>query len=127
MDQVVQNISFADRGLPGKLTKQELAVYRKVKKEFKKRVIIPCTACDYCQPCPHGVSIPECFEYYNLAHMYDAKDQTQQIYTMFLGGFFDGVPRFASCCEDCGECEEKCPQGLPIRENLKKVKEYFGR
>jgi ferredoxin len=51
------------------------------------------------------------------------KDQTQQIYTMFLGGFFDGVPRFASCCQDCGECEEKCPQQLPIRERLKLVAE----
>jgi hypothetical protein len=49
------------------------------------------------------------------------------MYTMFLGGFFDGVPTYASCCQDCGECEEKCPQGLPIRENLRKVSEFFGR
>ena len=48
-------------------------------------------------------------------------------YSMFLGGFFDGVPTYASCCQDCGECEEKCPQGLPIRENLRKVSEFFGR
>ena len=46
---------------------------------------------------------------------------------MFLGEFFDGVPAYASCCGDCGECEEKYPQGLPIRENLRKVSEYFGR
>jgi predicted aldo/keto reductase-like oxidoreductase len=27
----------------------------------------------------------------------------------------------ASACTECGECEEKCPQGIQIREELKKV------
>ena len=27
----------------------------------------------------------------------------------------------ASACADCGECEEKCPQHIPIREEMKKV------
>ena len=27
----------------------------------------------------------------------------------------------ASACTECGECEEKCPQHIPIREELKKV------
>ena len=126
-DQVVQNVAFAENGLPGSLGRKELAVYAKVRKEFRKRMAIPCTGCKYCQPCPHGVSIPECFELYNQAHMYDAKESVQQAYTAFLGGIFDGVPTYASCCQDCGECEEKCPQGLPIRENLRKVSEFFGR
>ena len=126
-DQVVQNVAFAENGLPGSLDRKELAVFEKVRKEFGKRIAIPCTGCKYCQPCPHGVSIPECFELYNQAYMYDAKESVQQRYTMFLGGSFDGVPAYASCCQDCGECEEKCPQGLPIRENLRKVSEFFGR
>jgi predicted aldo/keto reductase-like oxidoreductase len=125
--QVVQNIAYAEDGLPDSLTKKELAVYGRVRKEFRKRMAIPCTGCRYCQPCPHGVSIPECFELYNEAHMYNAREPVKERYTMFLGGFFDGVPAYASCCQDCGECEEKCPQGLPIRENLRKVSEFFGR
>ena len=126
-EQVTQNIAYAENGVPDSLDRKELAAYDKVRKEFRKRIAIPCTGCKYCQPCPHGVSIPECFELYNQAHMYDAKGSVQQMYTMFLGGFFDGVPTYASCCQDCGECEEKCPQGLPIRENLRKVSEFFGR
>jgi hypothetical protein len=126
-DQVVQNISYAENGLPGSLSRKELAVYGRVRKEFRRRMAIPCTGCKYCQPCPHGVSIPECFELYNQARMYDARETVTQTYTMFLGGLFDGVPAYASCCQDCGECEEKCPQGLPIRENLKRVSEFFGR
>ena len=126
-EQVTQNVVYAGNGLPDSLSKKELAVFDKVRKEFRKRMVIPCTGCKYCQPCPHGVSIPECFELYNQAHMYDAREPVTERYTMFLGGFFDGVPSYASCCQDCGECEEKCPQGLPIRENLRMVSEFFGR
>ncbi|MDD1712172.1 MAG: aldo/keto reductase [Methanoregulaceae archaeon] len=125
--QVRQNITAAEDGLPCSLTKRELALVKKVKNAFKKRLVIPCTGCGYCKPCPHGVSIPECFEFFNRGHIYDDKGETSQIYTLFLGGVLDGIPSFASLCKECGECEEKCPQGLPIRENLKKVVAYFGK
>ena len=126
-EQVRQNVALAQAGLADSLTKTELSLYKKVKKELEKRILIPCTGCRYCTPCPHGVSIPECFEYYNRGHMYEDAEQTKQIYTMFLGGFFNGIPNYASLCQECGECEEKCPQDLPIRDNLKKVVDYFGK
>jgi predicted aldo/keto reductase-like oxidoreductase len=126
-EQVRQNVASAESGLANSLTKKELSLFARVKKEFEKRIMIPCTGCRYCMPCQNGVSIPECFEYYNRGHMYEDREQTQQIYSMFLGGFFDGIPGYASLCSECGECEDKCPQGLPIRENLKKVAEYLGK
>jgi predicted aldo/keto reductase-like oxidoreductase len=126
-EQVRQNVALAESGLPDSLTKKELALFGKVRKELEKRIIIPCTRCKYCMPCPHGVSIPECFEFYNQVHIYETGETTQHIYEMRLGGFFDGTPHYASLCEECGECEEKCPQSLPIRENLKKVAAHFGK
>jgi uncharacterized protein len=125
--QVRQNIAAAEGGLAGSLTRQEINLVGKVRNAFRKRLVIPCTGCGYCMPCPHGVSIPECFEFFNRGHIFDDKEETRQIYTMFLGGVLDGIPSFASLCKECGECEEKCPQGLPIRENLKKVTVYFGK
>jgi predicted aldo/keto reductase-like oxidoreductase len=59
--------------------------------------------------------------------MYEDEEETRRIYLAFLGGFMSGTPSYASLCEECGECEEKCPQSLPIRDNLKKVAEYFGK
>jgi predicted aldo/keto reductase-like oxidoreductase len=32
----------------------------------------------------------------------------------------------ASNCIDCGECEEKCPQHIPIAQEMKKVHEALG-
>jgi uncharacterized protein len=125
--QVMQNITLAEDGLAGSLSKQELTLVTKVRNAFRKRLVISCTGCGYCMPCPHGVSIPECFEFFNRGHIFDDKEETRQIYTMFLGGVLDGIPSFASLCKECGECEEKCPQGLPVRENLKKVVAYMGK
>jgi predicted aldo/keto reductase-like oxidoreductase len=127
MAQVRQNVALASSGLAGSLTKADLSLFKKVKKELEKRIVIPCTGCKYCVPCPNGVNIPECFEMFNRGHMYENGEETGQQYSLFLGGFFDGTPHYASVCKECGECEEKCPQNLPIRENLKKVAEYFGK
>jgi len=126
-DQVRQNVALAKSGFPGSLSRAELSLFGKVRKTLEKRITIPCTGCKYCMPCPHGVSIPECFEFYNRGHMYEDEEQTREIYAMFLGGFFDGTPHYASLCQECGECEERCPQSLPIRENLKEVGNYFGK
>jgi uncharacterized protein len=126
-EQVRQNVDSTKNGLPNSLTKAELTLFKNVKEELEKRIIIPCTGCKYCTPCPHGVSVPECFEYYNRGHMYEDEEQTRRIYLAFLGGAMDGTPKYASLCEECGECEEKCPQSLPIRDNLKTVVEYFGK
>jgi predicted aldo/keto reductase-like oxidoreductase len=127
MEQVRQNVALAKTGLAGSLTKAELSLYRKVREELEKRIIIPCTGCRYCVPCPHGVNIPECFDMFNRGHIYQDAEEARQLYTSLLGGLFDGTPHYASVCQECGECEEKCPQSLPIQEHLKKVGEYFGK
>ena len=124
--QVEQNIAYAENGLPNSLTQKELDLFTEAETEYKKRIKVPCTGCRYCMPCPSNVSIPECFEMYNQGCMFDAPDVARINYG-FLGGMFGGNPGFASQCLECGECEEKCPQGIPIREQLKKVAAYFGK
>lgn len=60
MEQARQNVTPADTGHADSLTKSELALFGKVKKDLEKRIVIPCTGCKYCMPCPQGVNIPEC-------------------------------------------------------------------
>lgn len=126
-EQVEQNVGYAKSGLPNSLSQEELSLFKEVEIEYKKRIKIPCTGCRYCTPCPSNVSIPECFEMYNQGCMFEASDAASLQYDFALSGFLTGSPGFASQCQECGECEEKCPQGIPIREYLKKVAAYFGK
>jgi uncharacterized protein len=124
-EQVKQNVSYADRGLPNSLLKEELDLFGEVEAEYRKRIKVSCTGCRYCMPCPENVSIPECFEMYNQACMFNAPDVAAINYNIIMGGMLSGKPGFASQCQECGACEEKCPQGIAIREHLKTVAEYF--
>ena len=128
MEQVIENLAFAEQGVLESLPPEELAVVEKMRETFASRVKIPCTGCRYCMPCPNGVDIPECFKNYNQAYTYDAREKATGVYNWVLNGSFSGgIPGYASCCVQCGECEEKCPQGLPIRKHLKEVEEFFGK
>jgi hypothetical protein len=126
-EQVRQNVAYAESGLPNSLLQEELGLFREAEIEYKKRIKVPCTGCRYCMPCPSNVSIPECFEMYNQGCMFDAPDVASVNYNIVMGGMLTGSPGFASQCQECGDCEEKCPQGILIREHLKKVATYFRR
>jgi predicted aldo/keto reductase-like oxidoreductase len=126
-EQVVQNVAYANGGLPDSLSQEDLGLFKEAEAEYKKRIKVQCTGCGYCMPCPSNVSVPECFEMYNQACMFNSPDVAGTNYGIALGGMLTGRPGFASQCEECGECEKRCPQGIPIRENLKKVAEYFGK
>ena len=88
----------------------------RVRDLYRELSPIPCTSCRYCMPCPQGVAIPDVFELYNDAHMYDNLQRQQMAY----GVFFSDDER-ADRCTACGECVEKCPQGIAIPEWLEKV------
>ncbi|MBP7201029.1 MAG: 4Fe-4S dicluster domain-containing protein, partial [Mesotoga sp.] len=74
------------------------------------------TACGYCMPCPNNVAIPDSFEVYNDAAMFDDVEGARRSYS----NFFKPENR-ASMCVECGRCEELCPQKIPIIEKLKEV------
>lgn len=128
MEQVEENLACAAQGLPNSLSPEERAVVDRMRDTFASRVKIPCTGCRYCMPCEQGVDIPSCFMYYNQAYTYDAREKATGVYLWALDGSFSGgIPGYASCCVQCGECEEKCPQHFPIREYLQDVAGFFGK
>ena len=115
LDQVRANIAFAEEGTAGAFAPSDLALIDAARKAYRALLDIDCTGCAYCTPCPTGVNIPMNFTLYNDAVTF--KDPTG---VMVYNAFMPPEQR-ASACADCGECEEKCPQHIPIREELKKV------
>jgi predicted aldo/keto reductase-like oxidoreductase len=119
MEQVVENLAVAEQGVAGSLSAEELALYDGVRSIMRARIKADCTACRYCQPCPSGVDIPAVLASLNAAAMWDDPNQWATGYSQVKGG--------ASLCEECGQCEEICPQGLPIRDLMKEAAALFGR
>ena len=118
--QIAENLDIASRALPGSLTPDESALVEETAAAFRRVMKVGCTGCQYCMPCPAGVNIPGCFDMYNSRHAF--KDKSAKLmYTFFNGGVATEKPALASCCVQCGECLEKCPQHLPVPDLLQEV------
>jgi hypothetical protein len=118
MEQVVENVEIASRSRVNLLTKDELALYKKVADVYNDKRPIPCTGCKYCMPCPHGVNIPGIFELYNDGVMWGNMARARQMYNSPMG--IKEKERGNMCAKD-KECVEKCPQGIDIPEWLEKI------
>ncbi|MBE0556698.1 MAG: aldo/keto reductase, partial [Proteobacteria bacterium] len=113
--QVQENVRAAEKGQPDSLSAEEIALVDRVREVFRGMLRVDCTGCAYCMPCPAGVNIPTNFALYNDVLVFN--DPTGvMVYNAFLT-----PEQKASSCTDCGICEEKCPQEIPIREELKKA------
>ncbi|MGB4439027.1 MAG: aldo/keto reductase [Sedimentibacter sp.] len=118
-EQVEENIRIACDAKENSLTEEELEIFDEVKKVLMEKTKIPCTACGYCMPCPHGVNIPGCFSSYNDKYLLNDK-MARWKYMQTLGAL-SAKPAFASQCKECGKCELHCPQKIEIRKELKTV------
>lgn len=115
LDQVRDNIRAADKGEANSLSTKEIALLNQAREVYRRMFKVDCTGCGYCMPCPAGVNIPSNLALYNDVLVFN--DPTGvMVYNAFLS-----PEQKASSCTECGECEEKCPQNIQIREELKKV------
>jgi predicted aldo/keto reductase-like oxidoreductase len=102
------------------LTTEENDTYDSVLKIIEASYKVPCTGCNYCMPCPHGVNIPGCFAGYNASYTIGLVAGLAQ-YVASAGILNEEKNYSASKCTECGTCEKKCPQRIPIPESLKSV------
>ena len=122
-EQMDENIESSDKGLPNTMTPQELELIKTAKGVFEELLKVPCTSCAYCKPCPQNVDIPQCFNCLNNVALSGKLEAYKNLYNNVLA---EGRgPRKASACVDCGDCEPRCPQHIPIREKLKEVVATF--
>jgi len=126
LEQVKQNIAVAEKAHD--LTEDDWKTIAKNLDEVKGLADLYCTGCNYCMPCPHGVDIPANFEAMNMHKVWGLTEVATERYAN-LGKKKDGdevVEAWAESCEECGECEPKCPQHIPIIEQLKETAAALG-
>lgn len=120
---VEENCAVASNEAP--LSAEELDQVNKSMEENKRMSDLYCTGCNYCMPCPYDVNIPLNFQLMNYHRVYGltgyAKDQYRQIGTVdWMKG------KNAAACVACGLCEEKCPQKIEIRKQLRETAAVLG-
>ena len=115
---VDENVATAERGEG--LSEAEVARIDELAEQNRKLLDLPCTGCRYCVPCPHGVAIPEIFQFYQWHEVFGLKESACKQYAE-LGRGWQKKRKPATECTECGECEEKCPQKIPIMEKLKEA------
>lgn len=118
IQQVEENLETASHSSMGLLKEQDLLLVEQARKAYESLAPIPCTQCEYCLPCPNGVSIPKIFEVYNEAIMYEEFSGSRWAY-------MNQIPAAARAdnCVECGECEAACPQSIQIIDWLAKAHE----
>ena len=121
LSQLEENIETAKDALPGMLTTKEEKTFDSVIKGISETYKVPCTGCNYCMPCPHNVNIPGCFAAYNASYTVGFVAGMQQ-YVTSTGSLDPDKKYAASNCQECGTCEKKCPQHIPIIKSLKDVR-----
>ncbi|MDR1784945.1 MAG: aldo/keto reductase [Spirochaetaceae bacterium] len=76
-----------------------------------------CRSCGYCAPCRAGIKIFNCARMSLLLRRMPSAN--------FLTPEWRREMEKIKDCQDCGDCEARCPYSLPIRELLKKNYEDY--
>ncbi|MFW6065504.1 MAG: aldo/keto reductase [Planctomycetota bacterium] len=115
MEQVEENVAVASDEVS--LTEQDKQAIEEHLQRLDKMAELYCTGCEYCMPCPEGVQIPRIFDLYNKGRVYGLWETARKGYDK-IGRRKPEERKQADACTECGACEEKCPQNIPIRKQL---------
>ena len=93
---------------PPELTPAEREEMERIRQELGP---VYCRRCDYCQPCPAGIPISSVM---NTASALKRMPPERIFSAQWQKANYEPV----AACQDCGNCEERCPYHLPIRRRL---------
>lgn len=116
LSQMDDNLSYMRNFKP--LSAEEEQVIRAAQAELENDNSIKCTACHYCvEGCPMNIAIPEIFAVKNSEVKKPSWNGGKQAYAIATQG-----KGKASDCVECGQCENACPQQLPVISLLKECR-----
>jgi predicted aldo/keto reductase-like oxidoreductase len=131
---VDENCASASRSGIHSLSRDEEEVIARLAEVYRSRILVPCTACEYCMPCPEGVNIPQ-----NFAILNNVALESSRIMRFMVGrgygklvGSKEKVDKEnpngnASLCITCGQCLDKCPQQINVPAQLEKAHAILGK
>jgi len=79
-----------------------------------------CVYCSHCQPCPAQIDIAAVTKYLDIARL-----DTEQI-PPSLRSHYQSMPANGKDCIACGSCEERCPFGVEIIQNMALAEQLLG-
>ncbi|MCL2111793.1 MAG: aldo/keto reductase [Clostridiales bacterium] len=91
-------------------------VLSSVKNDFRGS----CVYCNHCQPCPAEIDIAAVTKYLDIA-LLDLENVPPSVRS-----HYSQLPYSGSDCIACGKCEDRCPFGVPIIQNMNEAKRVFG-
>ena len=117
--QMRDNLSYMSSFKP--LNEEEQKIIQEAQRILGHSSAIPCTACCYCvKGCPKEIRIPEIFAAMNKELVSGQTAEAEQAYEQAAP-----AGHKASDCIVCRQCENACPQHLPVTNYLKKAAEMF--
>ena len=122
MEMLEENIRVASECQIGEFTEEDNALLAQVVEAINSKMKVGCTGCGYCMPCPAKVDIPGTFAAYNVSSI-DGKKAA--MFEYFRSTTFRKDATSASNCIGCGKCEQHCPQGIEIRQELKNAQKVL--
>lgn len=94
---------------PHEISAEEIKEMQRMRDELGTRF---CRRCDYCQPCQQEIPISMLMTFQTFV-----KRMPPSWY--LENPMISNAIEKATNCIECGECEERCPYNLPIREMMK--------
>ena len=79
-----------------------------------------CTYCKHCAPCPVGIDIAAVNE------LLDEVQQNGGVVIDEIAAKYKKLEHHASDCVGCGQCEDRCPFGVPVREKMDEAQTALG-
>ena len=121
--QVEDNLSYMKDFAP--LSDEEKDLVAKSAAIIKSKEKVPCTGCRYCTDgCPMKIAIPDYFKLLNRISMF-GEGQLASVKSIYKDRTEKEGHGKASDCVGCRQCEEHCPQHLPITEYLEEAAKTF--
>lgn len=92
-----------------------------IKRHLDEKYDHLCTGCQYCAGCPQGIDIHQIMLSYNQYYLRQNNYQALKE-SLWTSWTIPQDQRFE--CIECGKCEAKCTQHLPIINRIKEINSY---